>query len=109
MAEMAEMEKRLMSARLPVPTSMKGFLAPVDADAIPEARHPALDRAQAYQCALGSVLLTSGLGQKSAGHHALDFALISLDPARFPLGPNVLNNVRTWVPFGPCHFLHPPN
>jgi hypothetical protein len=95
MAQLADMEKRAIGARLPVPTSMEGFLAPVDVDTIPEAHHPAIDRAQAYQSALGSVLLTSGLGRKSVGNHALDFALISLDPARFPLGLGVLNNVRT--------------
>jgi hypothetical protein len=45
-----------------------------------------------------SNLLTSGLGRIFAGGHAIDFALISLDPARFPEVFKPSFNVRSYDP-----------
>jgi hypothetical protein len=60
---------------------------------IPVPAHPAIDRARSYNCELGTVILTSGLSRSSKdGNHALDFALISVDNARFP-GLDAITNV----------------
>jgi hypothetical protein len=69
-----------------------GFTTKFKADA------QAITRAHRYECCFGTVELTSGLGRIFAGGHAIDFALISLDPARFPEGFKPSFNVRSYDP-----------
>ncbi|KAK3346030.1 hypothetical protein B0T25DRAFT_267315 [Lasiosphaeria hispida] len=77
------METEAVLASLPQPASFQQAIqqwrnAPAPA-------HPALSRARSYECALGDVILTSGLSRTSKeGSHALDFALISVDAAHVP-------------------------
>ncbi|KAK0721374.1 hypothetical protein B0T21DRAFT_51068 [Apiosordaria backusii] len=77
------METQAMLAHLP---KIKSFEEALQSQSnIPVLTHPALDRARSYNCELGTVVLTSGLSRTSKdGNHALDFALISIDDARFP-------------------------
>lgn len=87
----AEMETQAILAHLPKIESFKEALQ--YQSNIPIPTHPALDRARSYRCELGTVVLTSGLSRTSKdGNHALDFALISIDNARFP-GLDAVTNV----------------
>ena len=85
------METQAMLAYLP---KIKSFEeARQHRNNIPVPAHPALDRARSYNCELGTVVLTSGLSRTSKdGNHALDFAVISIDDARFP-GLDAVTNV----------------
>jgi hypothetical protein len=88
----SEMEAKAVLINLPPLTSFQQAIQyPCNA---PVPAHPALSRARSYDCALGHVVLTSGLSRTSKkGSHALDFALISVDAARIS-GLETMTNVR---------------
>jgi len=87
----AKMETQALLAHLP---NIKSFKEALQYQSnIPFPNNPALDRARSYNGELGTVVLTSGLSRTSKdSNHVLDFALISVDNARFP-GFDTVTNV----------------
>lgn len=99
--------------RSPAPDVREAKIATVEAQLVPDthAGSPqlgfttkfkpdaqAIARVHRYDCRFGTVELTSSLGRIFAGGHAIDFAMISLDPARFPEGFRPPFNVRSYDP-----------